>query len=67
MSYTCWTNIIDPSTARWDEPNTFVGMIILVFGTLAAIVGFVGIYLTCRARKRLKIEDIAIDKRDVAL
>lgn len=58
MYYTCWYNIEDPSIARWDEPSTFVGMMLLIFGSITAAVVAVGIFLSYRARKKLKEDEI---------
>lgn len=43
-SYTCWCNVIDPYKAKWDQPSTLNGLVILICGGVATILCFVGIF-----------------------
>lgn len=48
MSYTCWCNIVNPFEARWDEPNTFDGLMMLIFGGVATVLSLVSIFFGYR-------------------
>jgi len=56
-SYPCWCNVIEPFKATWDEPNTFNGMMLLIFGAVATLLSLVGTFFGCRAHKNMKVAE----------
>lgn len=58
MTYSCWTNILEPFKAKWEVFSPFSGMMLLIFGGIAAMMWITFmVYICCvlEAEKRKRL------------